>query len=172
MSLDIFRQIVKDNLKYYREAEEAKQKATEEAAKHHAESKKIKMNEKYRKKFLDNYPRIYDKNFYFECDEGWGDLLLDLSNKIQKHCDESGCKQVKALQVKEKFATLRFYISGGDDYISKLIDEAEAKSADICEVTGGYGILHRKGYYYKTVCRETGILMQFKEVKSKKLFQE
>lgn len=50
MSLDIFRQIVKDNIKYYREAEEAKQKAAEEAAKNHAESKKNKNARKISKK--------------------------------------------------------------------------------------------------------------------------
>lgn len=130
------------------------------------------MQEKYRKKLVDNYPKIYDKDFYFECDEGWCDLLLELCSKIQRYCDEGKCKQVKAMQVKEKFATLRFYHSGGDYHVYKLIDEAEAKSAETCEVTGGYGILHRRGYYYKTLCKETGILMEFKEVKSKKLFKQ
>ena len=130
------------------------------------------MQEKYRKKLADNYPKIYDKDFCFECDEGWCDLLLELCSKIQNYCNERKCEQVKALQVKEKFATLRFYHSGGDDYVYKLIDEAEAKSAETCEITGGYGILHRRGYYYKTLCKETGILMEFKEVKSKKLFKQ
>ena len=123
-------------------------------------------------KLLKKFNKIFPSDFYFECDEGWYDLLFDLCSKIQEHCDKEKCQQVVALQVKEKFATLRFYISGGDEYIHKIIDEAEAKSADICEVTGGYGILHRKGYYYKTLCKETALLMDFKEVKSKKLFQK
>lgn len=118
------------------------------------------------------FPKIFTEDFYFECDEGWSTLLFDLCRKIQKYCDEGKCEQVKAIQVKEKFATLRFYHSGGDDYVYKLIDEAEAKSADTCEVTGGHGILHRRGYYYKTLCKESGTLMKFKEVKSKKLFQQ
>jgi len=130
------------------------------------------MKLEYKDKLLNSFPKIYPSDFYFECDEGWFDLLFDLSSQIQKYCDEGKCQQVVALQVKEKFATLRFYHSGGDEYVYKLIDEAEAKSADTCEVTGGYGILHRKGYYYKTLCKETALLMDFKEVKSKKLFQQ
>lgn len=130
------------------------------------------MNAKSSNKLIKKFPKIFSANFYFECDEGWYDLLFNLCSKIQSYCDEGKCEQVKAAQVKEKFATLRFYISGGDDYVHQLIDEAEAKSADICELTGGYGILHRRGYYYKTLCKATGILMGFKEVVSKKLFQQ
>jgi len=130
------------------------------------------MKLEYRDKLLNSFPKIYPSDFYFDCDEGWFDLLFNLSSQIQKYCDEGKCQQVVALQVKEKFATLRFYHSGGDEYIYKLIDEAEAKSADTCEVTGGHGALYRKGYYYKTLCKETALLMDFKEVKSKKLFQK
>jgi len=130
------------------------------------------MKLEYRDKLLNSFPKIYPSDFYFDCDEGWFDLLFNLSSQIQKYCDEGKCQQVVALQVKEKFATLRFYHSGGDEYIYKLIDEAEAKSADTCEVTGGRGALYRKGYYYKTLCKETALLMDFKEVKSKKLFQK
>lgn len=50
MSLDIFRQIVKENIRYYREAEEAKQKASEQAAKNHAENKKNQNERKVSKK--------------------------------------------------------------------------------------------------------------------------
>jgi len=130
------------------------------------------MKLEYRDKLLNSFPKIYPSDFYFECDEGWFDLLFNLSSQIQKYCDEGKCQQVVAQQVKEKFATLRFYHSGGDDYIYELIYEAEAKSADTCEITGGHGILHRKGYYYKTLCKETATLMNFVEVKSKKLFQQ
>ena len=130
------------------------------------------MNLKNDKKLIKRFPKIFAPDFCFECDEGWHDLLFDLCSKIQEYCDKEKCQQVVALQVKEKFATLRFYHSGGDEYIYKLIDEAEAKSADTCEVTGGHGALYRKGYYYKTLCKETALLMDFKEVKSKKLFQQ
>lgn len=44
--------------------------------------------------------------------------------------------QVVAVQVKEKFGTLRFYYNGGDEYISGLTAMAEAMSARTCESCG------------------------------------
>jgi len=45
-------------------------------------------------------------------------------------------RQVVALQVKEKFGTLRFYYSGGDDYIRGVVSMAESMSARTCEACG------------------------------------
>jgi hypothetical protein len=46
-------------------------------------------------------------------------------------------RQVKALQVKEKFGGLRFYTSGGnDDYVRGMISMAESLSFRICERCG------------------------------------
>lgn len=44
--------------------------------------------------------------------------------------------QVEAVQVKEKFGTLRFYINGGDDLIYGMIWLAEVMSKGICEMCG------------------------------------
>jgi hypothetical protein len=44
--------------------------------------------------------------------------------------------QVTVDQVKEKFGTLRFYYTGGDDYISGLVSMAESMSARTCESCG------------------------------------
>jgi hypothetical protein len=44
--------------------------------------------------------------------------------------------QVVAVQVKEKFGGLRFYINGGDDYCRDIISFAESLSYSICEVCG------------------------------------
>jgi hypothetical protein len=59
--------------------------------------------------------------------------------------------QVTLDQVKEKFGTLRFYYSGGDDYISGLVSMAESMSGVICESCGNTG--ERKGGgWIKTIC--------------------
>ena len=58
------------------------------------------------------------------------------------------CTQVIATQVKEKFGTLRFYVSGGDEYTYGVIRMAEAMSSRMCEQcgspaeTGGSGWIH------------------------------
>jgi len=51
--------------------------------------------------------------------------------------------QVTLDQVKEKFGTLRFYYTGGDDYISGMVTMAEAMSGVTCEGCGNPG--ERKG---------------------------
>lgn len=59
--------------------------------------------------------------------------------------------QVVAVQVKEKFSTLRFYINGGDEVIYAYINMAESMSARICEVCGSPGKVYRDGWH-TTLC--------------------
>lgn len=47
--------------------------------------------------------------------------------------------QVVVMQVKEKFGTLRFYYTGGDDEISGMVRMAESLSAVTCESCGNPG---------------------------------
>lgn len=54
--------------------------------------------------------------------------------------------QVVASQIKEKFGTLRFYYTGGDSYISGLVDMAEAMSGSTCEVCGSPGKSNSDGW--------------------------
>jgi hypothetical protein len=48
-------------------------------------------------------------------------------------------EQVVATQIKEKFGTLRFYYSGGDEYIRGLDAMAASMSGVICEECGSPG---------------------------------
>jgi hypothetical protein len=63
--------------------------------------------------------------------------------------------QVTLDQVKEKFGTLRFYYSGGDEYISGLVSMAESMSGVTCEECGKPGT-RTGGGWVKTVCVEHG----------------
>ena len=60
--------------------------------------------------------------------------------------------QVVAVQVKEKFGTLRFYYNGGSSYIHGLVAMAEAMSARTCESCGASATLS-KGGWLKTMCQ-------------------
>ena len=60
--------------------------------------------------------------------------------------------QVKLDQVKEKFGTLRFYYTGGDDYVRGLVSMAESMSAITCETCGNPGEQTRGGWI-KTICQ-------------------
>lgn len=59
--------------------------------------------------------------------------------------------QVTLDQVKEKFGTLRFYYTGGDEYISGMVTMAESMSAITCEGCGNPGESHGGGWI-KTMC--------------------
>jgi hypothetical protein len=61
--------------------------------------------------------------------------------------------QVTLDQVKEKFGTLRFYYTGGDDYISGMVRMAESMSALTCEECGSPGRV-RRGGWIRTLCDE------------------
>ena len=64
----------------------------------------------------------------------------------------AACPQVVALQVKEKFGTLRFYTSGGDQYTRGVESMADAMSSVTCEECGNAGKLLTTGWY-RTLCK-------------------
>ena len=110
----------------------------------------------------------------FECGDGWFDLLDQLMGNIQHHIDWKEkqrnwaiewnkenpnepreipdlVSQVTLDQVKEKFGTLRFYYSGGDDRIDGMVTLAEGMSGVICEGCGNPG-KRRGGGWIHTYC--------------------
>ena len=98
----------------------------------------------------------------FECGDGWYNIIDQLCANIQHHVDwkqeqkekysrGEGCSQVIAVQIKEKFGTLRFYYDGGDDTIGGMVRMAESMSAVTCEECGAPGQLRGRGWLY-TAC--------------------
>jgi hypothetical protein len=59
--------------------------------------------------------------------------------------------QVTLDQVKEKFGTLRFYYTGGDEYISGLVSMAESMSGVTCEECAKPAKTHGPGWI-RTIC--------------------
>jgi hypothetical protein len=85
--------------------------------------------------------------------------------------------QVTLDQVKEKFGTLRFYYSGGDDYISGMVSLAESMTGVTCEECGNIGERRGGGWVhtYCTPCEEARNLAQQKaneEYEFKKILKE
>jgi hypothetical protein len=99
----------------------------------------------------------------FECGDGWFNILNQLMGNIQHHIDwnnqnfEKGYTQYKSVpqvtldQVKEKFGTLRFYYTGGDDVIRGMVRMAESMSGVTCETCGSPGQLRGRHWMY-TAC--------------------
>jgi len=73
------------------------------------------------------------------------ELVYSLSRAITDHAQRAGL-DISAVQVKEKFGTLRFYVYDGDDVIRNLIGEAERESERTCEICGAPGVLIRAAW--------------------------
>jgi len=81
--------------------------------------------------------------------DGWFGLLLEASLAI-----EALGLRVQAVQVKEKFGTLRFYLGGPDacdERVEAIIRRAEQRSAVECEECGAEGEA-RGGGWIQTLC--------------------
>lgn len=83
---------------------------------------------------------------------------------IRKRCEEmiknplrdvpESIPQVTLDQVKEKYGTLRFYYSGGDDVVDGMVRMAESMSGVTCEECGNLG--RQVGGWIRTLCNEHG----------------
>lgn len=124
------------------------------------------MNKTLDEQLVNKYPKIFANRYAspdktamcwgFECGDGWYDLIDHLCSEIQWHLDKNakpGTTQFVAVQVKEKFGTLRFYGEGGDENIRNMIWFAEGFSAKLCEQCGKPGTQTRGGWI-RTLCSE------------------
>ena len=104
------------------------------------------------KKLVTNFPKLYKDRYedaYKTCmcwgfpGTGWYTLIHDMSAKLEKEIEkwikdnpEDAENYPRAAQVKEKFASLRVYLTHGTEEMHKIINEAEEKSCEICETCG------------------------------------
>jgi len=116
----------------------------------------------------EKYPEIFrDRNgdmrttamcLGFECGDGWYHIIDAVCAQIDDHLFNKRLNGEKfpsviATQVKEKYGTLRFYYTGGDDYIDGVVAMAQSMSARTCEVCGNLG-KERGNFWIKTLCDE------------------
>ena len=111
------------------------------------------MKKELQEKLFSEYPKIFvqkdlDKTqtamcWGIACGDGWYTLLDTLCANIQnritnvnRNRSEEDKLVCQAVQVKEKFGGLCFYIYGGDDYIDGLVSLAESMSYHTCSECG------------------------------------
>ncbi|HET7308205.1 MAG TPA: hypothetical protein VFK24_10410 [Gammaproteobacteria bacterium] len=96
----------------------------------------------------------------FRCENGWFDLLLELSESLASLAGAAGLQPGDAdyprvTTVKEKFGHLRVYTTAGKSLrseITDLLNEFELRSAQVCEVCGLPGTTQRLGGARLTLC--------------------
>lgn len=124
------------------------------------------MDIKLDKKLFKKYPLLYGGHrrsvkdslmcFGFECGNGWYDIIDSLSASLEAinlQLLEAGTDAIEAMQVKEKYGTLRFYTNYGFADADKLISQAEALSGKTCEDCGKPGKL-RGDHWVNTLCEK------------------
>jgi len=88
--------------------------------------------------------------FGIETGDGWFKIIDQLSADITLLDEKNGTTTI-AVQVKEKFGALRFYVESGSDAVYDLIDAAEEESLKTCEMCGEPGELRGVGWV-STMC--------------------
>ncbi|MDE2166231.1 MAG: hypothetical protein KGJ66_07825 [Alphaproteobacteria bacterium] len=122
------------------------------------------MSPELERELVNKYPKLFDDYgtapshspmaFGFECGDGWFDLLDTLCGELAAlgPCGGDGdAHPLRAMQVKEKYGTLRFYLGPATDEALALVAFAEALSARICETCGNKGRT-RGTTWLKTLC--------------------
>jgi hypothetical protein len=104
------------------------------------------------------YVRLIDGG-YISIGPGWNDIVLQLDRDIARLDPD-----YRIVQVKEKFAQLRYYVDASDAYdhangwltdpIYGLIRKAEEASARTCEKCGAPGVQRTDNYWQRTLCDE------------------
>jgi len=121
------------------------------------------MNAELTKKLYTKYPKIFRQKdlsmqetcmcWGLACGDGWYDLLDDLCKKIQVYINKHNEEQVEAMQVKEKFGGLRFYVCGAPGEVYDYIHEAENESYNTCEACGTKEEIGYTTGWVSTLCR-------------------
>jgi hypothetical protein len=91
--------------------------------------------------------------FGWECGEGWYPLIQELIDTLNFLEEE---EDIHVLQVKEKFGTLRFYISGGSENAYSIIERYEIFSSHVCELCGAFWTAENRVSHgwWKTLCNK------------------
>ena len=130
------------------------------------------MTRKLQEQLYEKYPEIFaDRTkpmtetamcWGIECDDGWYDLIDELCKKIMVAYVEDDIEIPVASQVKEKYGSLCFYVTGGNDAVYDLIRNAEKMSEKTCEICGNKGLqfINNRGWM-KTLCAAHAVELEY-----------
>jgi len=122
------------------------------------------MNEK---ELFKKYPKIFPlmENGYYRISsfipEGWMEIVDNLCECIQGYIDNNNIhnphlpklQQVEVVQIKEKFAELRFYTNGNNNTIDGMIEFAELLSTKTCMYCGKPGEQREVNRWLDVICK-------------------
>lgn len=138
-------------------------------------------------KLIQEFPAVFqnvDNSSEYSLPSGWYNILYNLCEELtpilieerSKITEDSEQPLFSVLQIKEKFGGLRFYYMMNTENrelynkIQRLIDIAEDKSYDTCQITGKPGTLCKKGWHFMTLSEEVRNAQGFEVVNGSKKF--
>lgn len=138
-------------------------------------------------KLIQEFPAVFqnlDNSSEYSLPIGWYNILYNLCEELtpilieerSKIAEDSEQPLFSVLQIKEKFGGLRFYYMMNTENrelynkIQRLIDIAEDKSYDTCQITGKPGTLCKKGWHFMTLSEEVRNAQGFEVVNGSKKF--
>ena len=101
-----------------------------------------------------NTPKDPFSLFGIEHGYGWFGLTLPIIEEIRLYNNINLDSQIHIEQIKEKFGSLRIYVSGEPGYIDAMIKKAEYESEHICQVCGARGENEAIDGWYRTLCKD------------------
>lgn len=125
------------------------------------------MNIELERKLFKEFPELFRYSddiqasltgFGVEYGDGWYDLTYNALSKIYKIAKRDGLFDKEyplyLTQAKEKFGYLRLYFSFGTDEIWDIVEEAELKSMETCEICGNKGEIREDLSWILCLCDE------------------
>lgn len=122
------------------------------------------------------HPQLYRESlsnfsqYGFQHGDGWYALVTELSQAIATAAANAGIPTASddypvAVQAKEKFGLLRFYVGNSTPEIEAIIAVYQNKSSEICEDCGAPGTLFRVGTW-RVMCAgcDAEYLKRFKPI--------
>jgi hypothetical protein len=101
-------------------------------------------------------PKFLSKINHIDCESGWQNLLSELVWLIENHINFSVPDELKehlyAVQIKEKFASLRVYCNQQTPYMEGAIDLASNLAEKTCELCGNPGSIDKTGLRIIVLC--------------------
>lgn len=127
------------------------------------------MKKELEEKIFEKYPMIFRQKdlsmketamcWGIECGDGWYWLIDKLCSNLQFNIDNNShtgtYPQIEAVQVKEKFGSLRFYVGPASSEQHAVIRFVESLSEEICENCGSLEeVSQTKGGWIQTLCKK------------------
>jgi len=113
-----------------------------------------KVRSAFKKIEKSNTPKDPFSLFGIEHGYGWYGLTMPIIEEIRIFNNTNPDNQIYIEQIKEKFGSLRIYVTGAPDYLDAMIKKAGFESKHICEICGARGKNEEIDGWYSTLCEE------------------